>query len=948
MLNNSAIALLHVQVCGARGISATTPPGVFVAFHVVGVAGTLRRTLAVANGQVVQWEGATFDIPIDDVWVSRNVAPKAEPAGTPAGVPVGPHARPTPYGHRRVSEPIRLRRGSVESPANALPAVLDTPGSLSVEFVLWREKSDDQDQTYLGECTLPVSEWSTSGTPDTPVWLGLTQNGALIGELGIKVSLKGTPDGVAIDELHHALCESSSDASIQARPATESVGTIIGDVPADDGLNSETDDVDAATYYTSDSPWLHSAPEDDDDVSDIDLRDSPDIAAANLQGLELDTRGDSEGSETRSTGSSRQRRLFRLTRHNPLRRRQNSNSDTEPVQEHRPLRQRIHRPRLRRRRKGDPSEVAVRADDSVPQKRDYAFDALAREVVGIVMVEIVGARNLPRWKNMLYTSFDMDPFTIVSFSRKVFRTRVCRHTLNPEWNEKLLFHVHSSETNYPINLAVFDWDSITTHDYVGDAEIKISDLIESSARPDARGLYADDERSIDALDTITLPLKRHARDEEHKFGHGPPPCLVLRAVYTPYEKLRQRFWREMLRMYDTSDTGGIDMLEFQIMLRSLGSTLTKETIHEFFAQQGRDPEHGELTYDEAVILLENALLRPHSERRPLKYDDSDIYDPSTSPTILPQSPPSEHDDGEQRAAPRADHPVERVVMLSACPMCNMPRLSKVSERDVLTHLAVCASRDWRRVNDMSVASYVTATQAQRKWYTNMLKMISQGHYRAGANSANILVLSRRTGQLVEEKMQVYVRLGIRLLYQGAQNRMAGARARRMLHNMSIKQGTKFDHPSSVRSILPFMHFHGIHTDEFLDPIESFHTFNEFFCRKIKLELRPVADKDDPRTLVSCADCRLMAFPSAERATQLWIKGRAFSVPRLLGKHYSKSVEYSPAVLIFRLAPQDYHRFHSPVDGIIGEPSWISGEYYTVNPMAIRSAIDVYGEKCVHC
>jgi phosphatidylserine decarboxylase len=50
-----------------------------------------------------------------------------------------------------------------------------------------------------------------------------------------------------------------------------------------------------------------------------------------------------------------------------------------------------------------------------------------------------------------------------------------------------------------------------------------------------------------------------------------------------------------------------------------------------------------------------------------------------------------------------------------------------------------------------------------------------------------------------------------------------------------------------------------------------------------------------------------------------------------------------ALGIFRLAPQDYHRFHIPVDGVMGEPRPVDGEYYTVNPMAIRSALDVYGE-----
>ena len=38
------------------------------------------------------------------------------------------------------------------------------------------------------------------------------------------------------------------------------------------------------------------------------------------------------------------------------------------------------------------------------------------------------------------------------------------------------------------------------------------------------------------------------------------------------------------------------------------------------------------------------------------------------------------------------------------------------------------------------------------------------------NSANIIVQNRMTGQLEEEKMQVYVRLGIRLLYRVRFNR----------------------------------------------------------------------------------------------------------------------------------------------------------------------------------
>lgn len=76
----------------------------------------------------------------------------------------------------------------------------------------------------------------------------------------------------------------------------------------------------------------------------------------------------------------------------------------------------------------------------------------------------------------------------------------------------------------------------------------------------------------------------------------------------------------------------------------------------------------------------------------------------------------------------------------------------------------------------------------------------------------------------------------------------------------------------------------------------------------------------------------MVFPTVSDATRLWIKGREFSVQRLLGEKYRKEADryMGGALCIFRLAPQDYHRFHSPVDGVIGPMSDIAGEYYTVN------------------
>ena len=40
---------------------------------------------------------------------------------------------------------------------------------------------------------------------------------------------------------------------------------------------------------------------------------------------------------------------------------------------------------------------------------------------------------------------------------------------------------------------------------------------------------------------------------------------------------------------------------------------------------------------------------------------------------------------------------------------------------------------------------------------------------------------------------------------------------------------------------------------------------------------------------------------------------------------------------------DYHRYHCPFDGTVKAIQHIPGEYYTVNPQAIRSVVDVYVE-----
>lgn len=490
------------------------------------------------------------------------------------------------------------------------------------------------------------------------------------------------------------------------------------------------------------------------------------------------------------------------------------------------------------------------------------------------------------------------------------------------------------------------------------------------------------------LHPFAIPLKlKNAEKWEEKHS----PQLFIKAKYVPYPALRQQFWRSMLRQYDTDESGRISKVELTTMLDTLGSTLKESTIDAFFSRFphriGDDP-NSDLTIDEAVICLEDQLqekskpaqsmgdrmrnLMPDTEalksHLPLRSADS-----SASTLTTGASTPSTSSgnatlvsDSRLGAESQAVEPLdaageegdlldkddlndkgeEHVIEIRECPICHQPRLNKRSDTDIITHIATCASQDWRQVNNIVMAGFVTSSQAQRKWYSKVMTKISYGGYKLGANSANILVQDRITGQINEERMSVYVRLGIRLLYKGLKSKdMEKKRIRKLLRGLSIKQGVKYDDPASKQEIQKFINFHQLDMSEVLLPLDQFKNFNEFFYRQLKSDARPCSAPDNPRIIVSPADCRSVVFNRMDEATKIWVKGREFSIDRLLGSAYPEDAKryVNGALGIFRLAPQDYHRFHIPVDGVMGTPKTIEGEYYTVNPMAIRSALDVYGE-----
>jgi len=207
----------------------------------------------------------------------------------------------------------------------------------------------------------------------------------------------------------------------------------------------------------------------------------------------------------------------------------------------------------------------------------------------------------------------------------------------------------------------------------------------------------------------------------------------------------------------------------------------------------------------------------------------------------------------------------------------------------------------------------------------------------------IMVHNRVNGKLEEEKIPDYIKVSLRMMYSTGTGKFAvdNLQIKNVLRHLTEKQGKKYTAPKSIKEIQPFIEFHNLNKDEILDPLDSFKNFNEFFYRKLKTSARPIAAPTDPKVAVSPADCRLNVFPTVDEATKLWVKGKNFSVKALIQDEQLEKDFLGGSMVIARLAPQDYHRFHSPVTGQLGPMKVFEGAYFTVNPIAINETVDVY-------
>jgi len=200
------------------------------------------------------------------------------------------------------------------------------------------------------------------------------------------------------------------------------------------------------------------------------------------------------------------------------------------------------------------------------------------------------------------------------------------------------------------------------------------------------------------------------------------------------------------------------------------------------------------------------------------------------------------------------------------------------------------------------------------------------------DSAPIKYIERSTGQ--EKTEQIMGEYWLRWLYNNPVGKLSlyGIIKRKFVSDW---YGSKMDSPESADKIADFVKDYNINLSEAKK--QDFSSFNDFFTR----ELKPNARKIDinKNVLISPADGKVFAYQNIGKQDFI-VKGYKFDIPKFLNDTALAKKYEDGSLIIVRLCPTDYHRFHFPTDGTVINTKKIEGPLFSVSPIALREKIEI--------
>jgi phosphatidylserine decarboxylase len=116
------------------------------------------------------------------------------------------------------------------------------------------------------------------------------------------------------------------------------------------------------------------------------------------------------------------------------------------------------------------------------------------------------------------------------------------------------------------------------------------------------------------------------------------------------------------------------------------------------------------------------------------------------------------------------------------------------------------------------------------------------------------------------------------------------------------------------------------------PHYGFASWDDFFTRRFRPGVRPVASPDDPDVIVNaCESAPYRLSRGVRRHDRFWVKGQPYSVAHMLASDPWADQFVAGTVYQAFLSALSYHRWHSPVDGRVAKAYVHDGTYYSETP-----------------
>lgn len=202
----------------------------------------------------------------------------------------------------------------------------------------------------------------------------------------------------------------------------------------------------------------------------------------------------------------------------------------------------------------------------------------------------------------------------------------------------------------------------------------------------------------------------------------------------------------------------------------------------------------------------------------------------------------------------------------------------------------------------------------------------------------IKYIERKTGEIKIEK--VMGEGALKFLYYNPFGKL-------FLHSLIKRKfisdfyGKQMNKEKSKEKIADFVREMDIDMSEYKKGIEEYKNFNDFFYRELKDGARPI--NTDDNVVISPADGKILAYKNIKEKDKFFVKGSEFNLEEFFqDKELAQKYENGTFIIV-RLAPADYHRFHFPVSGKIGETKKIEGSYLSVSTHAIKTNFKIFSE-----